>query len=405
MCTRLITGLFGLVLLLAPVNAQQAWVVDDQPGPGVDFTNLAGAVTAAADGDTLLVQSGNYAGFTVNGKSLEILAAPSAAVTVVGQVSIRNISTSMFVSMRGLTVVGSATPALLRVRDSQGTVWIEDSFVLSGSIFAAGHACLVESSTSVVLVNCTLTGGHTTFAGQPAGDGLRALNSDIVLQGCAMRGADGVCSSNACNEPGAGLSVDSSTVDLQSTTLRGGGSGPGFCCQGGTGDCVVVGKGGPALQSLSADSILRGTEATLVPGSALGPCGISGDTWTGTAVLNLMPATTLSLDVAATVVTDEPLTASVQGAPLAPVFLVLTHHPSPLWLPGAFGTWMNNASLVIDSWGPTDASGFGQRTYVGPWLPPGTEALGVTLQPVQLLPGGGLLLGGASRVVALQSEI
>src|SRR5262245_50864538 len=60
-------GALGFLLL------QTVWVVDDNGGPGVDFTDIPPAIAAAADGDILLVKAGSYSHFTLSGKGLRIL--------------------------------------------------------------------------------------------------------------------------------------------------------------------------------------------------------------------------------------------------------------------------------------------------------------------------------------------
>src|SRR5262245_35330124 len=74
-----------LAALLGPfASAQQTWIVDDTPGPGVHFTSLPAAVAAAASGDTLLVAPGHYDPFLVFGKALSILGDGHATVFIDG---------------------------------------------------------------------------------------------------------------------------------------------------------------------------------------------------------------------------------------------------------------------------------------------------------------------------------
>jgi hypothetical protein len=73
---KLSLALAGLLFLVVPnASAQQTWVVNVLGGPGVDFTDLPGAVLAAATGDTIIVQSAigqGASGFTTS-KGLTIL--------------------------------------------------------------------------------------------------------------------------------------------------------------------------------------------------------------------------------------------------------------------------------------------------------------------------------------------
>jgi len=61
---------------------QTVWVVDDNGGPGVDFTDIQPAIDAAADGDVLDVRAGTYTHFTLSGKGLRILGEDSATTVV-----------------------------------------------------------------------------------------------------------------------------------------------------------------------------------------------------------------------------------------------------------------------------------------------------------------------------------
>ncbi len=60
--------------LLAPLAAQQTWIVDRQGRPGTDFADLPDAVAAANPGDTLLVRAASipYSAFAT-GKGLTVL--------------------------------------------------------------------------------------------------------------------------------------------------------------------------------------------------------------------------------------------------------------------------------------------------------------------------------------------
>ena len=65
---------FALLLASSQVDAQgKLWVVDDDGGPGVDFTAIQDAVDAAVDGDGILVRPGDYGRVTIDGKSLRVI--------------------------------------------------------------------------------------------------------------------------------------------------------------------------------------------------------------------------------------------------------------------------------------------------------------------------------------------
>ena len=67
------TVLYALVLTSGLVAAQsRTWIVDVNSGPNTDFTDLPPAIAAAIDGDTVLIRSGTYKGFTTS-KALTVL--------------------------------------------------------------------------------------------------------------------------------------------------------------------------------------------------------------------------------------------------------------------------------------------------------------------------------------------
>lgn len=67
-----------LALVLPGKAAVSTWIVEDNGGPGVDFTQIQTAIDAAAPGDTLLVMPGNYTGFSLR-KGMRILGQPPAS--------------------------------------------------------------------------------------------------------------------------------------------------------------------------------------------------------------------------------------------------------------------------------------------------------------------------------------
>ena len=69
-------------LLLALLPQTSLWIVDDNGGPGTDFTTLQAAVDAAADGDVILVHAGEYLSATIDGKGLSLIGALGASVVL-----------------------------------------------------------------------------------------------------------------------------------------------------------------------------------------------------------------------------------------------------------------------------------------------------------------------------------
>ncbi|HVS09309.1 MAG TPA: hypothetical protein VMS76_05485, partial [Planctomycetota bacterium] len=78
-------------LLAGAAGAQATWIVDDDGGPGVHFTDIQPAVDAASSGDVIRVFPGTYSGFILD-KALVIVGQPSGAATVQGQGIVRGIN-------------------------------------------------------------------------------------------------------------------------------------------------------------------------------------------------------------------------------------------------------------------------------------------------------------------------
>src|SRR5262249_40423605 len=74
---------------------------------GGNFMDIQSGVSSAFDGDTILVKPGTYAGFTINGKSVTVVADSGPAVNVQGAVFVSNLSASQVVVLSGLTCTSS----------------------------------------------------------------------------------------------------------------------------------------------------------------------------------------------------------------------------------------------------------------------------------------------------------
>src|SRR5258705_4563026 len=95
----------AVLLLGADVAAQAVYVVGPAPGPGIDFTSLGAATSAAADGDVVLVLPGTYAGLAnVTNKTLSVVGLPDAggARPQIETLAVKNIHPGQTVLVRGL---------------------------------------------------------------------------------------------------------------------------------------------------------------------------------------------------------------------------------------------------------------------------------------------------------------
>lgn len=164
----------------APVAAS-TWIVDDLPGPGVDFTTIADAEAASVAGDVILVRPGSYAGFTVD-IGVAILGDPGASIT--GRVVITSLPQARRATLAGFSMRG------LLVQDCAAPVLLED--------------LVIRPTTTVEL-------GDATAAVRVQGSfdvRFRAIELTPVVQAVA-------------NEPIAGVSVSASRVELTGSTVSG----------------------------------------------------------------------------------------------------------------------------------------------------------------------------------------
>src|SRR6185436_17455407 len=71
-------------------------------GASPAYADIQAAVTAAVDGDVVLVRGGGYNAFTIDGKGISILADTGATVTIFGPALVRNIPAGKTVVIAGL---------------------------------------------------------------------------------------------------------------------------------------------------------------------------------------------------------------------------------------------------------------------------------------------------------------
>ena len=285
---RLPTLLAALILpvLARPVSAD---VIVVDPAGGGDFITLSAAVTAAAEGDTVLISpsapcTGCVGGAVVDGKSLTIAfdaAAGSAAAYPLNGLQVNNLAAGQLVVLRGLHVDHT-----LYATFNDGTVWIEDCTATGkkGSGDAPGGCLTPEGvgdglpgiyawfSFDVIVIGCTLTGG-------PGADAF--LNQQFPSL------------SKLATDGGSGLFAAAATVVVHGSTLTAGKGGSGQLC-------FELGDGGPGLDAvkagpsshvfLSGCTLLGGEPGAGPAAGAPGP-GLRGD---ATSTFEIMDSSVLA---------------------------------------------------------------------------------------------------------------
>ena len=307
-----------LCLLVLPFSSQGRVHVVDQAGrQGVDFTDLTLAVSTAADGDVLLVRSGDYArrsgAIDLFGKGLTVVADLGATVNV-SLVRVLNLPAGRFALMQGLKV-SSPSPAV-ELADDQGPVWFEGCRLEPLAVMASTPSS-VDRCETVVLSRCLMLGPMHPFQAGLLG-ALKAGGSRIFLYDSRVEALD----------PGATcVSLSAGHLSLSGSSVLGGdgASGTPFSCDGGDGGAglLLINTG----QASFFDSVLEGGTG----GVPLGSCNAGGD---GDAVFALagsgasvIRGESRSLQVVSPVRDDEFLQATFTGQPGDQVWIRYSSRP------------------------------------------------------------------------------
>ena len=150
----------------ALAGAQTTYVVDDDAGPGVDFTTIQDALNVAGFVDVIEVRPGSYAPFTMRSPT-RLIGEPGVRVN--DQSEIATIEAGEW------TVVAGLQLERLRVRDCAGTVVLDDLRLSGGSA-----VLVVDSSLDV-------RGRRVSQLQSGTGSALVFVSaSNLQLSGCAF---------------------------------------------------------------------------------------------------------------------------------------------------------------------------------------------------------------------------
>jgi hypothetical protein len=236
-----------LALALLTNNALAAdWVVDDNGGPGVDFTSVAAAVAAANHTDVILVRPGVYTGFTTS-KGVTVIADVGAQLEPGQSMTIQGLA-----SFRTFTVSGLNTRSVF-VEDCAGKVIIE------GMPTTVSREITVTNSDDVRIARVRLEGN-------PA---LAIQNSTVEVSASTIIGFDGFDGVHGFNgDPAAVVDLGSSVRFMLCDMWGGdGGSCPLFGgCGGGSGAPAVDVDGGSSI-------VITGNDTTTIGGGSGGDGG------------------------------------------------------------------------------------------------------------------------------------
>jgi hypothetical protein len=244
-------------LALAAVASASVLVVS----PGGAITQIQQAVNLASEGDTILVESGSYSGFTVNGLSLAIAGDAGSTVRVEGAVSILNLHEGQVVVLQNLNVHGpnggtpSVQPAITLANDT-GRVRIQGCSVIGGNadvcaqvVVDGGDAIHADSCDDVALIHCVSRGGNSTTDGNEivfgiGGNGALATLSVLTAYESNVYGGDGsVCCDGSSGGNGLSLRAGSFLFGSGCQAIGAAGANAQYVCT-----CAYGGDGGDGVK-------------------------------------------------------------------------------------------------------------------------------------------------------------
>lgn len=383
--SQLARALALILVPLSPAVAADVLVVDAAGGGA--FTDIPDAVAAAGPGDVVLVRSGTYSTFAIDGLSLTVTADRGASVVVQGSTSgsgvvVSSLAAGGLVVLRGLAVVAPGSTGALVVADCAGAVLAEDCTLLGEE--SAGvlmrDAVQVRASAAVTLVRCQAIGGDAFPGTMPfqGGHGLSVVGSSVHLFDCTLEGGNGtIFEPLMVGDGGDGGRVGGGGFLYASgTSFLGGDGGPGsiFCTSipeagdGGAGLRLL--SGAPRAELLDTD-VQGGAGGASFSGSC--PPGSNGpdlDVKSGSA--NTIPGVARTLRALHPAREGETLTFEIAGLPGELAVLGLSGGHAPLFLGALEGSLLlAPAGLTTFVLGTVPGSGL---LSVGVTVPPVTGA-------------------------------
>ncbi len=229
-------------------------------GPG-NFSTIQDAVDQAADGDSILVKAGSYAGFSIVNKDLRVFADQGSVVNVLGHVSVNRLAASKVVVLAGLGISRQNGFVALTTYQDSGALRLQQCSIRGFQASGYGTAGVeIEGSSNVCLSSCVVQAGNGAWGGPR---GIEASGSTVAIYDSNLRGGAGGygdCDGGPGGPGGAAYEqteTNPSFVFLSGSSLFGGTGGMGgyYACD----DCNdygsaggVGGDGGPCVQQFGS---------------------------------------------------------------------------------------------------------------------------------------------------------
>ena len=243
----------GARALLLP-SAPMTWIVDDDGGPGVHFTDIQPALDAAVDGDLVLVRSGAYGSFTL-----------IESLTILGEVGVQSIIGNA-IGIGGEAAVTEIVFEDFNATACMGTLVLDS--LLFTKPFSSQHSVItVRDCNDVRVLGADAAGRYPAVV---------VDNSKVELVSCLLGGKLGK------NAGSSGYGEDGGTA----ITILGGGRVYAARTQatGGDGGDAAFGnfingyggEGGTGIDVVAGDLLLLGRGKDLIAGGQGGAISLYG---------------------------------------------------------------------------------------------------------------------------------
>ncbi|MEM7309953.1 MAG: hypothetical protein AAF682_24980 [Planctomycetota bacterium] len=408
--------LSALLLPLAASAQGQLYVVDDDGGPGVDFTAVHDAIDASSPGDSILVKDGTYfvpampfasSTYSIT-HALTLTAEEGASVNLESPIRVVGLDADETVVLRGLNVdlsfsTSSSYANALEVIFCEGTVWIEDCDLrTSGGLifvedFDTPHAVAVDQA-KLVMENSTVSGGMV-FNLSNLGYTFHAEDAEVYLHNSS------ILPSETFLIPGSpGVRFFNSFLYASGSTVRGVNGGDAtktiFGPQCGTdgGPAVLLAEGAAGSTAYFLDTELIGGAPGADPdcmAAQQGP-GILIDQ--GQAFF--LNGTARSLSAPPTAPAGGQVTLDFDGEPGDLVLLAAGAASAPLFLSAVAGPLLPAGAVAVATVGTTD--GAGELSFQAALPPLSAGVGGLTLYLQSVFVGATPVASSASALLVTQ---
>lgn len=184
---RPIAAIAAIVALVAASTSSGAEVRVVAPS-GAPYTTIGAAVAAASQGDVILVKPGAYPGFTVDAKTLAVVADPEGGAAITSRIFVRNLGVNQRVSIAGLVCECGDLAAI----SNAGSLRLEAVTTIPETPFGTdAHGFSAIDCADVAVVRCALRGGDAVISFSNPGAGVYARGSNLAVHDSTLVGGRG----------------------------------------------------------------------------------------------------------------------------------------------------------------------------------------------------------------------